>query len=1258
MNRNPSIFRLCNQIILAFSAILVSVGAVAQKVEDSRLRTADLKQKAHQIYGGMPLLFEKNMGQASSQVSYLSRMPEYTLFLTEREAVISRNGGGKRASALRMQWLNSNASPTIRGEDKVAGKTNYLIGDDSSQWHTNVANYTQVKYDDVYPGIDLVYYGNQQHIEYDLTVAPGADPRAIRLRFQGASRLRLDSATGDLIARSGSNGQIRFRKPVIYQNDGDQLLPVSGAYVLSARNTVSFALGDYDHTRPLVIDPYVVYSTMYGGSTAGTFDVANYNGMAVDGQGFVYLQGITSTANLPTTSGSFQPTCNLASPTQCSNFFVAKFDTTKSGAASLVYATYIGGNELKVSIYNPNGSYYQMNDIAADAAGDAYFTGASSVGNYPTTSNAYSKSCVAVSGQTCNGTGILTELDPTGSKLLYSTYIPPVSNATSTFPGGIAIDSSQVAYISGGAGQGLPTTDGSTCSGCYQAPFVAAFDTTKSGAASLVYAVYIPLNTLTTMAADAAGNVYLGGMNYQTTSSWPGVVQTIPLNGFQTTTANIAGIGPYLIRLNHAGVATYSTYIGSATNFGITAIATDPNGIAYAGGMITGPVTQLNGLPSTSSYNGYDAFIAKMDTTKTGVASLLYATYLTGSVIYVATINGLAANGTGQVAITGENSSTATFPEVNPLTQPVAPSTLAGTVSFIGVLDTKQTGANALTFLSMMDGVQSADFVAYDPAGNLVVGGTALNGAISDPFISVPASYATSIGNVNNPPFFYKISLASPSSLNISPSTLTFSSEVVNTTSQSQAVTVKNSGTTAITFSSIVASSQFAETDNCSPSLAVAASCTVNVTFTPTAAGSATGTLTFTDSDPSSPQSVSLNGTAIAGTPQAVVTPTTVPFGSETVNTSSSGQTVVLSNPGTAALTNITVSITGTNPTDFSDNSACGSTLAAGASCNISVIFKPSTTGAAGAALSITDNATGSPQTATLTGTGTAAAAPQAVLSPSALSFPSTSVGVTSSAQAVTLSNPGSASLTINGISLTGANIEDFAETSTCGSTLAAGSNCTISVTFTPASAASFSAGVSVADNAGGSPQAVTLSGTGVAATPADFTTSSTTPPQTVAAGGSAQYVISVQPSNGSFTGVVTLSATGLPPGATASFQPASLTPGSSGGTSNMTIQTAAQLTTNAMPQHWPFLPPGIAATLVGPLFFWRRFKDGKLYTARHLLLGAFVFALLSACTGFMTGCNAGFALPSTSAPTTYTITVTGTSGTDSHSTTVSLILQ
>jgi trimeric autotransporter adhesin len=1082
VNRKPSISRLCKLVALAFGLGLVSVGAAAQKPEDSRLRAADLEKKAHQIYGGLPLLFEKNAGQAGPQVNYLSRMPEYTLFLTEREAVILNNGGKKRAPALRMQWIGSNTSPAISGEEQVDGKTNYLIGNDSSQWHTGVTNYTRVKYNAIYPGIDLAYYGNQQHIEYDLTVAPGADAQAIKLRFAGASRLRIDKKSGDLMVNSGGS-EVRFRKPVVYQKNSEQQQAVAGAYVLSARNTVSFTLGEYDHSRPLVIDPYVVYSTMYGGSTPGTYASTQYYGMAVDSKGYVYLQGITEITNLPTTSGSYQPACNLyTGASQCSNFFVAKFDTTKSGAASLVYATYVGGSEAKVSVYDVNSSYFQMNAAAADSSGDAYFTGASSVGNYPTTSNAYSAGCVVIAGQPCYGAGVLTELDPTGSKLLYSTYIPTASDINETYPGGIAVDSNQIAYIAGGAGQGLPATDSSTCLGCYQAPFVAAFDTTKIGQASLVYAEYVPFEQLTSMAVDPAGDLYLGGQYYSTATAWPGTIQSITLNGFQTTTNNSVGVGPFFLKLNHAGTATYATYMGSAQNFGVTAIGTDPNGIAYIGGDVTGPIMQVNGLPSTSGFSGYDAFIAKVDTTQTGSASLLYATYLTGVAGSGISVYGLAGNGTGQVAFSGSGAAVG-FPEINVITQPDQLS--AGIWPFVGVLDTTKTGASALTFASVLDGVQLPVAVAYDPSNNLIVGGTAVSGATSDPFLAVPASYAiSSLGNENNPPFFYKISLGSISSISVSPSMLTFSSQVVMTTSASQAVTVKNSGTSAISFTSIAASSQFAETDNCSPSLAAGASCTINITFTPTATGSASGALTLTDSDSSSPQSVGLSGAGAAGAPLAILTPAMVPFGSEIVNTPSAGQVVVLSNPGTATLTNIVVSITGTNSNAFSYNSSCGSTLAAGASCNISVVFDPASVGPFSASLSVSDNAASSTQAASLTGTGVAAAVATAVLTPNPVIFPTTLADYLGE-ETVTLTNGGSAALTGISAAITGTNASAFSiyPSTTCGTTLAAGANCSIVLHFYPTAAGSYTATLSLTDSASGSPQKVTLEGVAQAQT-------------------------------------------------------------------------------------------------------------------------------------------------------------------------------
>jgi len=353
---------------LAISALLaVAAGlpvASAQQQQPKNAVPAGLtnaqRQQAAKLYSGLPLLFERNQGQSAPEVDFLSRTPAYTLFLTRDEAVIQNSGGKK--STLRMQWLGSNAKPAATPEQATTGKSNYFIGNDPSKWQTGVANYQRVRYSSVYPGVDLLYYGNNQKIEYDLDVAPGADPAAIRLHFTGATKLQIEKQTGDLLV-TDQDGEVRFQRPDVYQGAGTERQTIAGAYVLSAENTVSFKLGAYDHNKELVIDPSVVYSTVIGGSDSAYGGANILTGLAVDGQGFVYLQGYTAATNFPTTSAAYQPTCNSAIANQCSNFFVAKFDTTQSGAAaSLVYSTLLGGTETKVSEGDPS-AYYQPNDL-------------------------------------------------------------------------------------------------------------------------------------------------------------------------------------------------------------------------------------------------------------------------------------------------------------------------------------------------------------------------------------------------------------------------------------------------------------------------------------------------------------------------------------------------------------------------------------------------------------------------------------------------------------------------------------------------------------------------------------------------------------------------------------------------------------------------------------------------------------------------------------------------------------------------------
>jgi hypothetical protein len=281
---------------------------------------------------------------------------------------------------------------------------------------------------------------------------------------------------------------------------------------------------------------------------------------------------------------------------------------------------------------------------------------------------------------------------------------------------------------------------------------------------------------------------------------------------------------------------------------------------------------------------------------------------------------------------------------------------------------------------------------------------------------------------------------------------------------------------------------------------------------------------------------------------------------------------------------------------------------------------------------------------AAVTVTVTVAQVLAATLTPGTLTFTGV-VGTTSAAQTATLTNTGNTALSITGVTLTGTNPSDFAETNTCGSSLAPQQTCTISVTFTPVAAGNLTATLSVADNATGAPQTATLNGT---STPAPtFTISSPTGPQAISAGGSATYTITVTPQNGSFNNAVTFAARGLPSGATATFQPTSVTPGGSAASSTMTIQTGTQQTAAAK-VGWPLAAPALAAL---GLFFIPGKRRRRWITMAVLLLGSF-----GAVTA-MTGCGGGFALPK--APTqTYTVTVTATSGTIQQTTTVQLTVQ
>jgi len=316
----------------------------------------------------------------------------------------------------------------------------------------------------------------------------------------------------------------------------------------------------------------------------------------------------------------------------------------------------------------------------------------------------------------------------------------------------------------------------------------------------------------------------------------------------------------------------------------------------------------------------------------------------------------------------------------------------------------------------------------------------------------------------------------------LAPTDLTFSSQIVGSTSGGQTLTLTNTGNASLTITSLAITgtnaSDFAQTNNCGSSVGAGANCTINVTFTPSASGSRAASVTITDNATGSPQTVALTGTGTATAATASLTPASLTFASQAVGSSSSAEGVTLTNTGNATLTISSLAVTGANATDFAQTNNCGSSVAAGANCTISVTFTPSASGSRAASVTITDNATGSPQTVRLSGTGATTGAVVS-LSSTSLAFGNQPVQMTSSAQTVTLTNTGGTTLSITSLNFTGTNASDFAETDTCGGSVAAGANCTIGLLFTPSATGARTAALSISDNASGSPQTVSLSGTG-----------------------------------------------------------------------------------------------------------------------------------------------------------------------------------
>ena len=1132
------------------AAFLLTMSLPAQNLPAKSSASDSAANKlAQKLIGAIPRTFEQNMGQVQGGERFLSTGSGYMLSLSSTGATFSLRDSHQQVIDVRMSLQGADPNAMLTGIDEVAAKKNYLYGKDSAKWIKNVPSFEKVKVADALSGIDLLYYGSQQQLEYDFDIAAGIDPRGVTLKFDGAKSLKLDK-DGNLIVET-SAGSLQLKKPDAYQQDAvSNRTSVQAAYVIEDNGRVDFELGAYDHSRALVLDPVIQYATYYGGLyNAAAVNGNKYEsgpvqlpvfGMATDNAGASYIYGADPWSILTPLSTSTQGSCPTAG---CFDIFIMKLDPTKSGAASLVYTTLIPVGALNSLVYGATyplyaeqsydshnsypGSYVfldgdtapPLNAIALDKSGNLFFTGATDNPDYPTTSTGYATSCAMDPsdplGQFCVQAMYISELSNDGTKLLYSTLInagPPtgksITQINPAFGQSIAVDGSDIAYVTGYSFPGFPITNSYLCtnvfgatSGCGETVAV-KLDTTKSGHSSLIYAEEFVTTPTPYVVTDGAGNLYFASPGcFMPSDEANNGTTPVPLNGYQSSySAPYHCIGS-VTRLNSTGTPTYSTFIPGPQGGDIYGLSVDSDGRAYVGGEVVDQNTPtifpiVNGF-MTPDLDADFGYLMAFDTTKTGTGSLVYSTAIdTGSAFST-----LSGNGCGSVLLTS-------YPYQNQITGPYLvnplPGELVGSayspVSLALILNTKLTGLNSLTFSSYLtDGETRIGNATLNLQGIISLNGFAKfsvpsqsqTPAQAGDFVPTSNAYqSTAYGYIASEavittqfnPFFEAIDNAIPSGcLNLAPTSVAFGNEPVGSTTATQTVTLTNTSDVNLTISSIVASAGFTETNACSASLAPNASCTINTAFSPTTAGAQTGTLTFTNSDVGSPQVIALTGTGTqVSAPVVNLNPTSIAFGNQTVNTTSNTTVVALSNTGTAPLTISSISLTGTNPTDFADVSACGASLAINASCNIAVTFTPASATGFAASLSVADNATGSPHTVALSGTGIAAA-PIAALSPGTLAFANTPVGSTATSQTLTLSNTGNAALSITGITVTGANPTDFAETNTCGTSLAASSTCSISVTFTPASATSFAATISVADNATGSPQASTLTGTGTA---------------------------------------------------------------------------------------------------------------------------------------------------------------------------------
>jgi len=714
-----------------------------------------LSAQAVASHGNPPLSFESNAGQADRSALFLARTSAADVALkTNGAAVLKTHGLGRtRAITIALQGArNTAALPSA--EDELAGKVNYLIGNDPAHWRIGLPTFSKVRYRDVYKGIDLIYYGTQRQIEYDFVVAPGADPQSIRMQFDGIAQPHV-ALNGDLVA-STPDGTFALQRPVIYQEVEGARKAIAGHFTISGR-AAGFHVGTYDHRKPLVIDPVLIFSTYLGGSVADTA-----NAIAVDTAGNIYVAGATLSPDFPTVAA-------LQSTPKGSTFSVAFVSKLNSAGTAPIYSTYVGGT-------GGDAAY----GLAVDASGAAYIVGETASKDFPVTAGALQTTLPSTK------TSFVAKLNPAGGGLAYATYLggaSAVSYLCCDAAGAVVVDTPGNAYVAGTTySSGFPVTPGAlqTKIGSSLASNAYVAKLNPSGS-SLVYATFLggrgqgafsigPAvfegDVATAIAVDLGGNVYVAGYAHSpdfpvTAGAFQGKNKAATTQG---TNSPIPGYNTFVSKINPAGSAlVYSTYLGgsgiSIPNGSIggnttylgdqaNALAVDNTGNAYVAGYAYSPdfpvtagayqtkilASQTTVQPVNFARIGHNAFVTKLNS---GGSGLVYSTFVggTGS----DKVNGMAIDASGNAYITGDTTSI-DFPVSAGAFQPVNKADIANvpavgntatTVFFTKLNSTGSAlaystflgGTGALTSNNRQAG-ESGQAITVDAVLNVYVAGT------------------------------------------------------------------------------------------------------------------------------------------------------------------------------------------------------------------------------------------------------------------------------------------------------------------------------------------------------------------------------------------------------------------------------------------------------------------------------------------------------------------------------------------------------